>query len=60
MAVGGRRGELDHPPLTGEAIRNDDTFGMRALTLRPGAFDWQLHPIPGEGGFTDNGSARCH
>ena len=61
VGTGGRNlVKFDHPPLTGEVVRNDDTFGVLALTLRPGAFDWQFHPIPGGSGFTDAGSRACH
>jgi hypothetical protein len=52
--------KFSHRPLVGEAVRNDDTYGVLALTLRPGAFDWQFHPVDGGGGFTDSGSRACH
>ena len=51
---------FSEPPLPGEVVRNDDTYGVLALTLRPGSFDWQFHPLPGGGGFTDSGSRNCH
>lgn len=47
------------PPLTGEQVRNDDTFGVLALTLRPTGYDWHFVPEPGKT-FTDRGSGTCH
>ena len=45
--------------LPGEAIRNADTYGVLALTLRDTSFDWKFVPVVGGGGFTDSGSADC-
>jgi hypothetical protein len=47
------------PPLTGSAVRNSDTFGVLALTLRPEGYDWEFVPIPGWT-FSDRGSGTCH
>ena len=35
------------------------TYGVLALTLRPGAYDWQFTPVAGKT-FTDSGSSPCH
>ena len=35
------------------------TFGVLALTLRPGGYDWQFRPVAGSP-FSDNGSGACH
>ena len=48
-----------HPPLRGEQVRNDDVFGVLALTLHPTGYDWRFVPEPGTS-FTDMGSDRCH
>ncbi|MDI1465943.1 metallophosphoesterase [Catellatospora sp. KI3] len=39
--------------------RDDRTFGVLKLTLRPGAYDWEFVGQPG-GAFSDTGSGRCH
>ena len=38
---------------------NSNTFGVLALTLHPGSYDWNFVPEPG-GQFTDSGSQPCH
>ncbi len=40
-------------------IRNNDTFGVLKLTLRPARYDWEFVPVPGKT-FTDIGSTACH
>jgi hypothetical protein len=35
------------------------TFGVLALTLHPGSYDWDFVPELGQS-FTDSGSAPCH
>ncbi len=47
------------PPLPGSQVRNDNTFGLLALTLRSGSYQWQFVPEAGKS-FTDSGSANCH
>ncbi|HYT39832.1 MAG TPA: metallophosphoesterase, partial [Acidimicrobiia bacterium] len=39
-------------------VRNNHTFGVLELTLRPDGYDWRFVPTPG-GGFTDSGSDTC-
>jgi acid phosphatase type 7 len=39
--------------------RNNNTFGVLKLTMRPSSYDWQFLPIQGQT-FTDSGSANCH
>jgi LysM repeat protein len=39
-------------------VRNSETWGVLKLTLRPGSYDWEFVPIPGQT-FTDKGSAPC-
>ena len=40
-------------------VRDDDTFGILDLTLKPGGYDWKFVPVAG-GSFTDSGSGTCH
>ena len=47
------------PPLPTSEVRNDNTFGLLALTLRPNSYQWQFVPEAGKT-FTDSGSASCH
>ncbi len=47
------------PPLPGSEVRNDNTFGLLALTLRATSYQWQFVPEAGKS-FTDSGSANCH
>jgi hypothetical protein len=47
------------PPMPGSEARNDNTFGLLALTLRPTSYQWQFVPEAGKS-FTDSGSTNCH
>jgi len=40
-------------------VRDDTTWGVIKLTLRPDAYDWQFVPVAGRS-FTDSGSDVCH
>ena len=40
-------------------VRNNTTFGILRLTLRPAAFDWSFRPISGKT-WTDTGTDACH
>jgi chitodextrinase len=40
-------------------VRNNDTFGIMKMTLRPTGYDWQFIRAAG-GSFTDSGSTACH
>jgi hypothetical protein len=46
------------PPAAGSVVRNNDTFGVLALRLRPGDYDWRFVPV-GDG-FRDSGRGTCH
>jgi hypothetical protein len=57
-------GGKNHYPITGaivphSEVRNDDTFGVLELTLRPSGYDWRFLPEAGKT-FSDSGSATCH
>lgn len=36
------------------------TFGVLQLRLRPDSYTWRFIPEPGQGTYTDSGSASCH
>ena len=40
-------------------VRQNDTFGVLVLTLRPGSYDWRFVPEAGKT-FTDSGPGVCH
>jgi hypothetical protein len=42
-----------------EAVRQDTTFGVLALTLRTGSYDWRFVASRGPA-FTDSGTGTCH
>jgi hypothetical protein len=39
-------------------VRDNSTFGVLKLTLRPTSYDWEFIPVAG-GTFTDSGSGAC-
>jgi len=45
--------------LANSEVRDDRTFGVLRLTLRPRGYEWQFVPAGGAA-FTDAGSASCH
>lgn len=51
--------ELATNPAANSVVRNDDTFGVLQLVLRPTDYSWQFLPVAGKT-FTDAGSASCH
>jgi len=59
VGTGGRSHYPFGPPAPGSEVRNDNTFGVLALTLRPGSYQWQFVPVEGKT-FTDSGSGNCH
>jgi hypothetical protein len=40
-------------------VRDNRTFGVLKLTLRPASYEWQFVPVADQA-FTDAGSAACH
>ena len=40
-------------------VRQNETFGVLALTLHPASYEWRFVPEAG-GTFTDTGSGSCH
>jgi hypothetical protein len=47
------------PPLTGEIVRNDTSFGVIDMSLSPDGYSWRFVDAPGYH-FEDSGSASCH
>ncbi len=45
-------------PLTGEVVRNDKSFGLLQMTLRPTGYSWEFVDAPTYT-FHDSGSASC-
>ena len=46
-------------PKPNSERRNNTTFGVLAVTLRPAGYSWRFVPEP-RGSFRDAGSAACH
>jgi hypothetical protein len=60
--VAGTGGNGHHtfgPPIAGSEVRDDTTYGVLKVTLRPGAYDWEFVPVAGAT-FTDSGTTDCH
>jgi len=45
--------------LPASEARDDTSFGVLKLTLRPNGYDWEFVPVAGST-FTDSGSTDCH
>ncbi len=45
--------------LPGSEARDRDTYGVLAVTLRDGGYDWRFLSIEGQS-YTDQGSGECH
>ncbi len=56
---GGNLRRFKNPPLPTTAIRNDSTWGVLRLRLRPRAYAWKFLPVAGKS-FSDSGSGTCH
>jgi hypothetical protein len=46
-------------PAPHSEVRDNETFGVLRLTLRPGSYRWDFIPVRGAE-FTDTGSGTCH
>jgi Calcineurin-like phosphoesterase len=55
---GGNLRPYRDPPLPTTEVRNDDTWGLLRLELRPDGYDWRFIPVEGRT-FTDRGSGTC-
>jgi hypothetical protein len=59
VGTGGKNHYGFSSPQPNSEVRNDTTFGVIELTLRPTGYDWQFLPEAGKT-FTDSGSGACH
>jgi 3',5'-cyclic AMP phosphodiesterase CpdA len=58
VGMGGRSHYQFDTPLPNSEKRNDDTWGVLKLTLRPAGYDWEFVGVSGSD-FEDTGSADC-
>ena len=59
VGTGGRGFHPVKSPRPNSEVRNNVTFGVLKLTLRPASYDWQFVPEAGKS-FRDAGSQACH
>ena len=60
IGTGGRQlHRLAREPLTGEIVRDNDTFGAGLFRLGDGTWSMEFVPIPGQT-FRDTASGTCH
>ena len=59
VGTGGKNHYRVGAPIANSRVRNDDTFGILKLSLRPSSYAWQFLPEAGKT-FTDAGSTGCH
>jgi hypothetical protein len=57
--TGGRSLDDFEGPSANSGVRFNEAFGVLALTLYPGGYDWEFLTPPGTTQFTDSGSAVC-
>jgi hypothetical protein len=58
VGTGGRSHYGFRVPVPGSKVRDASSFGVLALTLKPGSYEWRF--VPAVGSFGDRGSGRCH
>jgi hypothetical protein len=59
VGTGGRGFHPINTPRPNSEVRQNVTFGVLKLTLRPASYDWQFVPEAGKS-FRDAGSQDCH
>jgi acid phosphatase type 7 len=59
VGTGGKNHTRIRRPQPNSEVRNDSTFGILQLTLRPTSYTWRFVPEAGKT-FTDAGSGVCH
>ena|GEM_PF-6893660 len=59
VGTGGRSHQAFKAPEPNSEVRNGSTYGVLALTLHAGSYDWRFAPVAGQK-FTDSGSGTCH
>jgi acid phosphatase type 7 len=59
VGTGGRNHvRITKPPLVGEVVRDDRSFGVLSMRLYSRSYDWEFVPVEGST-FRDRGSANC-
>jgi hypothetical protein len=56
---GGNLRDFENDPLPTTEVRQDHTWGVLKLTLKPTGYDWKFLPVAGKT-FADSGSGTCH
>jgi acid phosphatase type 7 len=56
---GGNLRPFENDPLPTTEIRQDDTWGVLKLDLKPTGYDWEFLPVAGSN-FSDSGTGTCH
>jgi hypothetical protein len=56
---GGNLRDFENDPLPTTEVRQDHTWGVLKLTLKPTGYDWTFLPVAGKT-FADSGSGTCH
>jgi hypothetical protein len=60
VGTGGRDLQKTKKPIKNNSeVRHFETYGVLALTLHPGSYDWKFLPERGRT-FTDSGTQSCH
>lgn len=59
VGTGGKNHYRIGAPIANSRARNDNTFGILKLTLKPNSYRWRFIPEAGKT-FTDSGSSGCH
>jgi hypothetical protein len=59
VGTGGKNHYKIGVPTANSRVRNDNTFGILKLVLRPSSYTWRFIPEAGKT-FTDSGSTGCH
>lgn len=59
VGTGGRSHYIFNAPKPNSEARNNDTYGVLALTLHDNSYDWQFVPEAGKS-FSDTGASACH
>jgi acid phosphatase type 7 len=59
VGTGGANHTKFEAALPTSEVRDDRTFGVLQMTLRPTGYEWEFVPEEGSS-FTDRGSDQCH
>jgi 3',5'-cyclic AMP phosphodiesterase CpdA len=56
---GGNLRRFENAPLPTTEARQDNTWGVLKLDLKPAGYDWKFLPVAGSS-FSDSGAGSCH